>query len=655
MKLRNPFIRRIARHLNVSTLFRRPDPAVDESTRRSVYSKVPGTGGAAPAVAVLLPESRMLSLPLGYAVGAPEILPPIPGEVSGADETQQTQERIQQAERYTQPAPRTVQTAPMVQKTSRPVVPPAIQTGPGDVPTDALSREWPRLQAIMRGHEAVQNTAIENSPAPAASPTAPATKTRIINPPSKPVVMEMDQDRGVRTPGSPATLASTPQQSAPVPQTPVQAKMESAGLTGEPETPSLASDDLIPEQTEPVSSSVPPTESPSSQVDLPPPPPSVGGLDDTVPGFHPADLTRQPAQSTTQKADLGGESKQTSPTAQPTAVAEPAARAVPTGAAPTLPPRQTAPEVAERKPLQEVWPVQRQADTQLTPAQITPMESEQFPAAEDANAMLPDLQQIRQIESALEGVAVSQPTDSQVELITPRRPRPGTPLQAKPVSQPADVPQSTLKTPAEKQEMPEGASPETVVHQTPAASAPQTGPVSSASTPAEPPQMVETEIGPLPADLWQLMGAEPPAGRVIPAGHPVETSVVHRAEQHPKSPTDQPSIFDEATLPAVEAETQYELPSTSPKGKTESVLRTITPRIQRTAQVGEVETEVSQEPSGGETNPSNGGQAADSTQAQGEQQQNAQLSPAAVDKLVREVYAQIKRRFSIERERLHKD
>ncbi len=167
--------------------------------------------------------------------------------------------------------------------------------------------------------------------------------------------------------------------------------------------------------------------------------------------------------------------------------------------------------------------------------------------------------------------------------------------------------------------------------------------------------MVETEIGPLPADLWQLMGAEPPAERVIPAGHPAETSVIHRAGQHPKSPTDQPSIFDEAALPAVEAETHHELPSISSIKKTEKPLHTIAPLIQRTAQVGEVETEVSQEPSGGATNASGGGQAAGSTQGQGGQQQNAQLSPAAVDKLVREVYAQIKRRFSIERERLHKD
>lgn len=120
----------------------------------------------------------------------------------------------------------------------------------------------------------------------------------------------------------------------------------------------------------------------------------------------------------------------------------------------------------ETRPLQAVWPVQRKesgATTEREPASDPP--PEEPPVAGSAQKSLPhdDVALLQKVRSALETMS-SRPTASSVELVLPRRPRPA--AQRKPAQQ-----DDTRK------EAPEGKK-ETVV---------------------------QTDIGPLPADLWQLL------------------------------------------------------------------------------------------------------------------------------------------------------
>jgi hypothetical protein len=152
------------------------------------------------------------------------------------------------------------------------------------------------------------------------------------------------------------------------------------------------------------------------------------------------------------------------------------------------------------------------------------------------------------VRSILETVTAGQKSDSSIELVLPRRPRPaGLPPVAapRPAAEPPAAPpvqRMPLREATTQAEQPypafvpgqpsEGFEPSEGVDSGPAATAYQpalaaaTPPVvqRAAAPPATPtpamPHMVPTEIGELPSDLWQLLGATPPAPAAsAPAGN----------------------------------------------------------------------------------------------------------------------------------------
>jgi hypothetical protein len=136
-----------------------------------------------------------------------------------------------------------------------------------------------------------------------------------------------------------------------------------------------------------------------------------------------------------------------------------------------------APRPAQPLPLEAVWPVQERAGTAAPPAAP--------PAASGSAASFLQRQSLQlepsgdEVHALLRGVQPGQPTDSAVELVLPRRPRP-----VAPASTPAPV-LSGVQREVEKA-----------------------------------PTMVPTEIGPLPSDLWTLLGQTPPTSQADSAAPP---------------------------------------------------------------------------------------------------------------------------------------
>lgn len=239
-------------------------------------------------------------------------------------------------------------------------------------------------------------------------------------------------------------------------------------------------------------------------------------------------------------------------------------------------------------PLEAVWPVQRKEETVASPPTTdTAATAESSPPPEAQ----PEEEQVR---SALQRVASGQPTHSSVELVAPRRPRP--PAPARPRGQ-------TKATPPEASQI----EPDSI----PASESP--GPVPQASETEPGPETadaVPTEIGPLPADLWQLLGQAPPPSQ--PAADSPET--VMRAIETAET-TGQASV-----------ETSAE--SVSPPASPPSVQRQAAP-------VTKAETE----PAPGRTEAEAG-------------DKESEPSQVDVDELARRVYSDIKRRLSVEWERV---
>lgn len=137
-------------------------------------------------------------------------------------------------------------------------------------------------------------------------------------------------------------------------------------------------------------------------------------------------------------------------------------------------------------PLQKVWPVQKNHLATPVGVDEKPLSAESLQP--HSNRTTADAGQHEVIQSALENVAPKSPSDSSVELIPPRYPRP-TPLSMQDQSHPSPKENS------------DGAAPEATRL---SASPPQ-------SSRQETDEPILTEIGPLPRDLWSLLGQAPPA------------------------------------------------------------------------------------------------------------------------------------------------
>lgn len=172
------------------------------------------------------------------------------------------------------------------------------------------------------------------------------------------------------------------------------------------------------------------------------------------------------------------------------------------------------PAVAQT-PLQAVWPVQRLADTGAEAAAPTINE---LPAY--VGPPPPELPELRRQLSAL---PTAQPTESSIDLVLPRRPRPVRPGTAAPTA-----PVTAGDAPAIQRQL-----------------APMADPATAGNLPSAA-GTVETAIGPLPADLWQLIGEKPP--QAVPSLPAVNTASIQRAPV-----VHSPDVMDEPPAPTVVA------------------------------------------------------------------------------------------------------
>ena len=129
-------------------------------------------------------------------------------------------------------------------------------------------------------------------------------------------------------------------------------------------------------------------------------------------------------------------------------------------------------------PLEAIWPVEKTAKHEETAA------AQPISASTLIQRTAADQAQDAQVRTKLQAVTPAHPSDSSVELVTPRRPRPT--MSGKKMAAPA-VQRKTKKGEVAKAQERDG------------------GTVTPPAT-----TTVETEIGPLPTDLWGYIGAEPP-------------------------------------------------------------------------------------------------------------------------------------------------
>jgi hypothetical protein len=169
-------------------------------------------------------------------------------------------------------------------------------------------------------------------------------------------------------------------------------------------------------------------------------------------------------------------------------------------------------EPIQPSPLQEAWPVQRKSESQV-----------------EAPAVM---------HAAVPG----QVSDSPIEIIPPRRPRP------------QSAPTLIQKKPVKSESVPES-QPEAAISD----------------------QSIPTEIGPLPQDLWRLLDQEPP--QLESESQPIKEKKINRkmepSQSHPAQPE---SILNDLSKPP---ETELN-PS-----KNESLLAPLSPTIQRTEAAGD--------------------------------------------------------------------
>lgn len=287
---------------------------------------------------------------------------------------------------------------------------------------------------------------------------------------------------------------------------------------------------------------------------------------------------------------------------------------------------------AQPRPLQDVWRVERldQARPERRshhPLAPSPAGTAAAPAVQAATA------QTGTIQRHLKNVAAGRPSRSSIEVISPRRPRPSIPPQQAPTPVPPDV-------------------------------------------------QVETEIGPLPAELWTLIGEPVPSREAISPGEAeAEPAIAQQRgiqRQRDASTSTAPHSETERLGPVPGTSARYSRTEDSTRPQTQA-LPTLT-----TAQPAAPETQIApKQAHGADTGP---GSSADSgtptliqrvpapaapeatsavapageesvsrpvaeTQREPDQAGPAQDESVDVDALAQRVYKDLKRRLAVEWER----
>ena len=331
-------------------------------------------------------------------------------------------------------------------------------------------------------------------------------------------------------------------------------------------------------------------------------------------------------------------------------------------------------------PLQAVWPVQRLEEPTLSaspepPAMSTSVStsaSEPEPLgpvrdkAPEVGGKAPEVEvgppETAGIRKALRDVAPGQPTDSSIEIIPPRRPRPELVEGPRPVAPPSSARQPPAE-PGTATRSPGGATSRSSPVQRRQDGGSDAAQGQSLEKSLRESEVVQTEIGPLPADLWHLLGQSPP--RLHP--EPVEGQPPHGTEPEAAPTTDCDAAVMRAVAvaeagpvplapPALEQPAAQEVTPSILQGEWSQVGRAMPAivagedigpavAIQRRPDVGEeAETEAASQPEAGEAE----------TEAATRPSERQPAEEPDVDELARRVYAEIKRRLSLEWERVRR-
>jgi hypothetical protein len=296
-------------------------------------------------------------------------------------------------------------------------------------------------------------------------------------------------------------------------------------------------------------------------------------------------------------------------------------------------------------PLQEAWPVQSSEpadEVSPTPEPISSPSSaepvlQRRTAGGDESAS--------QVEEALKQVQPSEHSDSAVELVTPRRPRPT--ISRKPA---AEKPKQVSEQPTPEAPAPVDAPVEPPAQITDSASPADTGSAQRAIEEAEegedlpapspgptrapPPEskMVPTEIGDLPSDFWEILGQKPPETQQPgPSVKPTNGGL----QRTPASPGDVSAAISFAEAPRADAPTLERPP--------------LEDFIQREWSAPVVQREDLRSSSSSQTISSD--QPSAETSGSAEDAESPAGDGVDVDKLAEAVYRQLKRRLAVERER----
>lgn len=426
-------------------------------------------------------------------------------------------------------SPTQSQSASAVSMTEQPL-PPAHQLKPGANETRTLSEEdrhWKRLQAIMQKHEekaeGIQPDSAVRSAA-LANPTATAQVQRQSAPASRPPTEQgQTAHRPEAHPSQNVGATHEAAASTSAQELPNSSRQPPTVQPSEPLVVATQTPDSHPMQTRPV---LPGEQLPNMQLPMATEPLSASSKLAPTPVMkneveQPPALGRMLAAGEPNNSVRGATTGAETAASQTVSAGKTQPPIIPYGLADRLS-EDTGAEVAMQQtmPLQSVWPVQRRRESLETPTAPQSQTGTTWPAL---LAPLPDAT----VQTALQPIPTAQPTNSAIEVLAPRRPRP--------VVQRA--PQSALPTVAQ----PPG--------QTSIPTPSDAGATPAWASDRQPSVPIVTEIGALPSDLWSLIGqAAPPAMSPLPVAVEWTVNAPQRQGEQLSTPAIQPLREASATV-----------------------------------------------------------------------------------------------------------
>ncbi len=692
----NPLIRRARRHQSVSTLFRRASqpslPRLDPAD--PVVSTGTGIETPAEVVQAEMVSIRGMETPEATTAATPMPSPP-PSQDAGPTTITETPPRpspeVQAAPKtptappvppFPQPAAQPAQDARVGVQAESPTQEPEsveITPAPDAEEEDSTITEtvWQRLKTIFQRHQdsereptsdrTASTDVMQAEPEPGSTSGQGAIPPKILSP------QEPEQPQeAVQTPapsGSPPTPApSSARSQSPALQRQAMQGREEAEATGEhrlaegmseaepnsPRTPppsipavrEAAPAEEAQRQPGPTPTPEDPEREGSSvSPEIPPAGDRIERQAD-VPAYQGTELTEvieppeaETAQSGRDESPAPAEARRIqrqetheAPSEGQTRRAEPSSPMVETPDA--------SPAEPVRPPLQEVWDVQTTVQRPVQPTGPGRGTNREPPLEA---IVTPQIQQVMREAEA------GRPTRSSIEVIQPRRPRPPTPPPAtiehpqvkgevgREVEPDADAqaPIQTATIPSQPRETEGTRAPEAKATRGESATPTQQMPSSSLSSGEDQPVMVETAIGPLPGDLWELIGEPvPPAngfGEAPQEARPARATTTETQRPQPERPAQPPEVE-----PAGRRPTRIEPVAGTLEPPSATLIAPPSPGPTRppatTVQRAEADT--------GET---------PDAQPEAETESGGGMD---VDELARRVYGEVRRRLAVELERM---